>query len=77
MNRIKIAIGTEKYPYIKLTKPMPGLLYIELMKLLEEFRMFECRRRNTRFQKYLSKNYCKELRNPVYPTNLLRNKIRN
>jgi len=55
MKNTVITIGTEQGPYCRFKKPLPGLLWCELVQLLNEWKRFENKQSGTRFDKWLLK----------------------
>ena len=55
MKRTRITIGTEPNSYLEMEKSLPGLLYGEIVTVLDEFRKFEQGKKGTRFDTWLGK----------------------
>jgi len=55
MKRTRITIGTEPTCHVKFNRPVPGLLWAELVTLVSEYRRFEDGQKGTRFDRWLRK----------------------
>jgi len=55
MKRTRITIGTEPNSYIRFNRAIPGLLWAELVTVLDEYKKFENNIKGTRFDPWLKK----------------------
>jgi hypothetical protein len=56
MKKTRITIATEPNCYLKMGRSMPGLLWGEMVILLDEYKKFEHNIKGTRFDTWLEKN---------------------
>ena len=55
MKKTRITIATEPNCYLKMNSAMPGLLWCEIITVLEEYKKFEQGKKGTRFDTWLKR----------------------